>query len=102
MENTKQNNIIEIIDYEGNRYPIGIEIDNVKYIDVTVISGDEIFIVTQHNGSVTRFDAECFSNHYRALDFYDGSYRVEEEKIIEWMGRENTYYWLYWRNDELE
>lgn len=78
----------DIYDFDNKVTTITIpnsEVDDIKRIDVTVLSGDETVDVVLKDGSIFDFDAsDC-----RAMNFYDGSYTVEgKEDIEKWLNFE--------------
>lgn len=75
----------DIYDFDNKATTITIpnsEVDDIKRIDVTVLSGDETVDVVLKDGSIFDFDAsDC-----RTMSFYDGSYVVEgKEDIEKWL-----------------
>lgn len=72
----------DIYDYDNGVTTCTIpnyEIDDIKRIDVTVLSGDETVDVVFKDGSIFDFDA----SETRAMNFYDGSYTIDEKEDIE-------------------
>nr|DAR88066.1 MAG TPA: hypothetical protein [Caudoviricetes sp.] len=57
----------------------------IRYIVVTVISGDEIIYIIYENETI-----EHYRSDYSAMVFYDGDYLVPKERIQEWIDLEKT------------
>ena len=75
---------MDIIAYEYDNTAVTFEIpDNkkIKYISVTILSGDEVVYVYFTDGDRVKFD----SSRTRFIADYDGSYRVPTERVNEWL-----------------
>lgn len=72
---------IKIYDYDDYPFTVDIgELEEIKELDVDVITGDEILTVWYTDGTIARFD----SSRTRMLAFFDGCYVVENNQIEEW------------------
>lgn len=69
-----------IYDYQNKPTRIDTGDREIEYIDVHVISGDEVVDI-HFNGGAWRRD----SSKGRLIDFNDAHYRVEKENIEEWI-----------------
>ena len=85
---------IDILDYKGNKKTVELDLDNIRLIDLMILSGDEILIVTYKDGTVKDFD----SSSCRAMSFFDGSYPVYDPEtdfsLLEdpgWLARKSSY-----------
>ena len=93
---------INIMDYEYRSYDLGIDINDVICLSVSVISGDELLNVCLRDGSRKTFDAQDFSGDHRLMNFDDYSYSISDRTlIIKWLRRPDTYYFAI-NDDELE
>lgn len=73
--------IIDIVDYKGDRIPVYIgDIENIDYIQVEVLTGDEVITVWYKDGTYKDLD----SSQCRLADYYDGEYEVPSEQIEKW------------------
>ena len=76
---------ITIYDYADKPLELELPDKKIKYISVTVLSGDETGTVYFEDGSRVNFDAsDC-----RIQGFYDGSYIVNGENIEKWINFNN-------------
>lgn len=89
---------IEIMDYQGNKRTIDIDMDNVGAINLEVITGDEILTVVYKDYTTERFDSSCD----RRMDYYDYDYVVFNEakgiNLLEddkWLNRKSSYDYDY-------
>ena len=73
-----------IYDYDNKPHEVELKDDAIKYIMVTVISGDEVIEVYYKDGSCEKFD----SSNNRQIDYFDGVYLVSEEDIKKWLNFE--------------
>lgn len=80
----------DIYDFDNRTTTITIpnnEVDDIKRIDITVLSGDETVDVVLKDNSVFDFDA----SKTRTMTFYDGFYAVEgKENIEKWLNFKPT------------
>lgn len=73
--------IINIVDYKDERIKVDIgDIENIDYIQVEVLSGDEVITVWYKDGEYKDLD----SSQCRLKDYYDGEYEVPSEQIEKW------------------
>lgn len=96
---------IIIMDYQNNKTTIAIpNMDDILFIRISVISGDEVLCITHNNGDEEEFD----SSHTRIISFFDGRYELynrltgvnhlQDEKFL---NRHTTYsYFLAWDEEE--
>lgn len=89
---------IEIMDWQGTKTTVKVDMDKVAAINLEVVSGDEILVVVYKNYTIKKFD----SSHDRRIDFSDGSYVVfNEAKSVnlleddEWLNRKSSYDYDY-------
>ena len=81
--------IINIVDYKGERIPAYIgDIENIDYIEVEVLTGDEFITVWYKDGKYDYWD----SSVYRGTDYYDGEYEVPSEQIEKWSNMPGSSY----------
>lgn len=81
--------IINIVDYKDERIPVYIgDIENIDYIQVDVLSGDEVITVWYKDGTYDDWD----SSVYRGTDYYDGDYKVPSEQIEKWSSMPGSSY----------
>lgn len=93
---------INIMDFEYKSYDVGIDINDVSCLSVSVVSGDEILTVCLRDGSRKTFDAQDFSGDHRLMNFEDYSYSICNKIIlVKWLRRPDTYHFLI-NDDELE
>jgi len=84
---------LKIFNYEGELFDTEIPVSEVEELSVTILSGDEVVTITKTDGHVESFDAAWLAKNPRMMNFYDGSYIVEKDKIREWLQREGSYGW---------
>lgn len=75
---------MDITVYEYDNTPMVFEIPDdkkIRYISVTILSGDEAGYVYFTDGTRTKFD----SSKTRFIHDYDGSYRIPTERVNEWL-----------------
>ena len=81
--------IINIVDYKDERIKVDIgDIENIDYIDVDVLSGDEVITVWYKDGTYKDLD----SSQCRLADYYDGDYEVPSEQIEKWSNMPGSSY----------
>lgn len=85
---------IEIMDWQGKKTAVDIDMDEVGAINLNIVSGDEILLVVYKDYTTKRFD----SSRDRRMDYDDGSYVVFNEaegiNLLEddkWLHRESSY-----------
>ena len=90
--------VIKILDYKDKTKDVEIgELKDIKSINVNVVTGDEILIVSYKDGTEKRIDST--EPGYRTRDFFDGTYVLydEDENINEleneeWKNRDHYSY----------
>lgn len=89
---------IEIMDWQGTRTTVKVDMDTVAAINLDIVSGDEILVVVYKNYTIRKFD----SSYDRRMDFSDGGYVVfNEAKGVnlleddEWLNRKSSYDYDY-------
>lgn len=89
---------IEIMDWQGTKTTVKVDMDKVAAINLEVVSGDEILVVVYKDYTIEKFD----SSYDRRMDFSDGSYVVfNEERSVnlleddEWLNRKSSYDYDY-------
>lgn len=83
----------DIYDFDNQVTTITIpnsEVDHIKRIEITVLSGDETVDIVLKDGSIFDFDA----SKTRMMSFYDGSYTIK--------GKENIEKWLNFKPSKKE
>ena len=91
---------INIMDFDKKKYETNVDVNDVEFIVVKVLSGDEVLTVYRRAGKVSQFDAADFSGNDRLMGFYDGQYVLKDKsKILEWLNRGDTYEW-FWEEGE--
>ena len=85
--------MLKIFNYEGKSFDTEIPVSEIEELNVTILSGDEVVTITKTNGRVETFDAATLAENPRFMNFYDGNYIVEKDKIREWLQREGSYGW---------
>lgn len=78
-------------DYDNKKIPItlkdGYTMDDIRFIGVTVITGDEIIDIHYNDYECQRVD--CGVGRIR--DYYDNSYVIEPADIPKWLERKSSY-----------
>lgn len=71
----------ELMDYAGTTCGTGIDMydTSIKAIFIEVISGDEVASIFRADGTEERFDA----SPHRLVDYYDGSYPLFIEGVVD-------------------
>lgn len=81
---------VNAYDYDNRVTTITIpnsEVDDIKRIDITILSGDETGDIVLKDGSIFDFD----TSKTRLMTFYDGFYTVEgKENIEKWLNFKPT------------
>ena len=88
-----------LMDYKNNKWDTGILEDEVKRIDIQVISGDEVADVYFGN-AVHRIDVSELNKIPRLYDYFDMGYSIDGNQISEWNRRKDTYDWPLWEEEE--
>lgn len=82
--------IINIVDYKDDRIPVYIgDIENIDYIEVEVLTGDEVITVWYKDGTY-KDDLDGSQCHLK--DYYDGEYDVPSEQIEKWSNMPGSSY----------
>lgn len=66
------------IDYAGQNMFIAFDLDDVKRIEIKVVSGDEIVTIKKQNGDTDIYD---LAGAYRIRDYFDYSYVVFDRDL---------------------
>lgn len=94
---------IKIINYRDDTFDTGVAIEDVNYIYVTLLSGDELLDIHLNNGEVVFFDSADLANNRRFINYYDGAYSVDQEHLEKWNQRKSSYEFSYsWQDDNDE
>ncbi len=81
--------IINIVDYKDERIKVDIgDIENIDYIQVEILSGDEVITVWYKDGTCDYRDSAV----YRGKDYYDDDYEVPSEQIEKWSNMPGSSY----------
>lgn len=83
-----------IYDFKAQKYDVGVPVEKVSEIGVSVISGDEILAVRTDDGDLKVFDADTFSDSRREMSFFNGAYVVLKDQLEEWTNRKDSYDWV--------
>lgn len=75
-----------IYDYQNKPTKIDTGKRPIDYIEVSVISGDEVVEVHYTNGLIKRFD----SSDTRWCGFLDAEYRVTNKDLEDWIKKETV------------
>lgn len=70
-----------IYNYANEETSIDLPNKPIKEINVIIISGDEVVAINFEDGEELEFD----SSNCRLIQYYEGFYIVEGEKIDEWL-----------------
>ena len=86
---------INIFSYSGHKYHIETPRDDIDFIVVNIISGDEVLSIYYKDRSYETYDAVNFAleSDQRLLGFHDGSYVVFQDQIDKWNNRKNAQDW---------
>ena len=78
-------------DYEGNKKEFTVD-DEFDYIEVNVITGDEVIRVWRNGGpgKPPTCIAYCDSSESRFEDFNDFSYFVARDEVDDWLKRKTV------------
>lgn len=66
------------IDYAGQSMFVAFDLDDVKRIEIKVVSGDEIVTIKKQNGDTDIYD---LAGAYRIRDYFDYSYVVFDRDL---------------------
>lgn len=81
--------IINIVDYKDERKKVDIgDIENIDYLYVDVLTGDEVISVWYKDGTYDYWD----SSVDRGTVYYDGEYDVPSEQIEKWSNMPGSSY----------
>lgn len=86
-------NKVKILDYENNIYETDVDIEEVNFIIVTVLSGDEVLSIFTKDDKTINVDSAMLSGNFRFQDLYDYQYIVPTSDLAEWNERKNVYDW---------
>lgn len=84
-------NNLKIMNYEDKPFDTGIHLEDVEYVYVTVISGDELLEIHINDRNIIHIDSADIAGNHRIINFYDGSYIVNASHLEEWNSRTSTY-----------
>ena len=89
---------IEIMDFQGIKTTVEVDMDKIATINLDVVTGDEILTVVYKDYTIKRFD----SSHDRLRDCNDGGYVIFNEatgiNLLEddkWINRTSSYDYLW-------
>ena len=89
---------ITLFDYDENvkTFDIG-ELNDIRMINIMILSGDEVASAYYKDGSTARFD----SSNVRMIDYYDGEYCIydiaDDTNVIDaWKERKDSYDHSWW------
>ena len=80
---------LNILDYTNTAYETNIDLNDIDFIEVKVVTGDEILTIHLKNGDIYEIDAQEYGS-YRIINFFDYSYIVNNN-IEKWNERVDTY-----------
>lgn len=91
---------IKLLDYDGNQGFVEVgDIDQIKSMDITILSGDEVLAVEYKDGIIAGYD----SSEGRTMDFFDGAYRIydyrEKDNLLfdkKFINRKSSYWKREW------
>ena len=85
----------DLLGYNNSHHPVEINMDDVKRIDIQILSGDEVAIITHNDDSKGIIDPMAGA---RMVDFFDDEYTVLNKEtgvnLLEnssWIGRTDSY-----------
>lgn len=96
----KSNDTLKILNFARRKFDTGILLDDIKEVEVTVLSGDEILDVTLLSGEKMSLDSAELLHDRRFADAYDGNYVVIHDCLKRWNRRKSSY--QYDRNSILK
>lgn len=86
---------MKILNYANMIFETDIDLDEIKEVEVEIISGDEVISVHLKDGTIEQIDADNIGFDQRCVDFYDGYYKIKgKKKLEEWNERIDTYSYL--------
>lgn len=92
---------MKLLDWSSQETEVDVDIESDEYLSafIEVRSGDEILIVVDKAGRVSRYD----SSTDRMMDYYDGSYYLkldgkltDEYKSEAFQNRDNSYWFEHY------
>lgn len=85
---------INIFNWTNKSFDTGIDVSEVASITVTILSGDELFVIVKKNGEVIQLDGASFDKEDSQRSLYchfEGQYVLTtEEEIKKWLKREKS------------
>ena len=81
---------LKIMNYEDKKFDTGIPIEDIEYIDVCVLTGDEVVII-HCKDSRHKFDSADLADNHRIKDYFDASYTVDKSELADWSNRKDSY-----------
>lgn len=72
--------MLRIMDYKGNSTDIDIDLHNIQYMAVAIISGDEVVAIKMTDNQIYCYD----SSNERGIDYQDNLYLVDNTDIDFW------------------
>lgn len=84
------NNTLKIMNYKNHHFDTGIPMGTIRYLDVNIISGDEVVIALTDDG-VRYFDAAVLANNLRCESLCQGMYTVFPDQFEKWNKRKTVY-----------
>lgn len=84
---------VKCMNYADELFDTGIRFDDVDWLSITVITGDEIISVLLNDGTVKEFDSAILGNDRRLEDHFDDWYVVSKPEFEAWSKRKTTYDW---------
>lgn len=93
-------NNIKIMNYNSETFDTGVTIEDVDHIHVAVVTGDELLDIHLKNGEVVFFNSADLANNKRFIDYYDGSYSIDQEVLERWNQRKSSYDWFWQKDNE--
>ena len=82
-----------VLDYKGKKHYIDVAVEDVEYVDVEILSGDEVLTIHLRNGDGKEVDAGDFIGG-RLISEYHGRYTVPADQLDKWNKRKESYDWL--------
>lgn len=84
-----------ILDYLNNVYETDVELENIDFVEVEVLTGDEVIKAHMKDGSIEDFDAGIIAGCGRMIDYHDDYYVINAEQLGSWNKRNSTYDHFY-------
>ena len=90
---------LKLMTYSDKKVKTDIDIEKlseIDFIEITVVSGDEIATVRYNDGRTVCIDSIILDDNFRLMSFYDGSYYLYDSKnninhIDEFEKRKSSY-----------